>query len=116
MGHRGVPLHASAVALHTSAILGHLIGEQWVHRFHLRHPDIKTKWTSNLEKCRAQALNPAAAQGFYDILEEVRDKYGITEENTYNMDEKGVQMGIGGSVHALVDCDQKVVQQVEDGD
>ena len=34
----------------------------------------------------------------------------------YNMDEKGVQLGIGGHVHALVDRDQKSVNQVEDGD
>ena len=116
MGRRGIPLHASAVALHASAISGRHIGERWVHRFRLRHPDIKTKWTSNLEKCRAQALNPAAVTGFYDILEEIIDKFDITEENIYNMDEKGVQLGMGGRVCALVDRDQKVVQQVEDGD
>ena len=63
------------------------------------------KWTSNLEKCHAQALNPAAVTGFYDILEEIIDKFDITEENIYNMDEKGVQLGMGGQVCALVDND-----------
>ena len=32
------------------------------------------------------------------------------------MDKKGDQLGIGGHVHALVDQDQKLVNQVEDGD
>ena len=73
MGHQGVPLHASAVALHTSAILGHLIGEKWVHWFCLWHPDIKMKWTSNPEKYSVQALNPVAVQGFYDILKKVSE-------------------------------------------
>lgn len=31
------------------------------------------------------------------------------------MDEKGIQMGVGGRVLALVDRDQKNVHQVEDG-
>ena len=31
------------------------------------------------------------------------------------MDEKGIQLGMGKRVHALVNCDQKTVHQVEDG-
>jgi len=31
------------------------------------------------------------------------------------MDKKGIQLGVGGQIRALVDCDQKNVQQVEDG-
>jgi hypothetical protein len=33
----------------------------------------------------------------------------------YNMDEKGIQLGIGKRTMVLVDHDQKSVQQVEDG-
>ena len=116
MGRRGIPLHASAVAHHASAISGTPVSERWVHRFRSRHPDLKAKWTTGLEKCRAQSLNPAAISGFYDVLESLVEEYQITEENMYNMDEKGVQLGIGGRVHALVDRDQKSVNQVEDGD
>ena len=43
------------------------------------------------------------------------EKFSIPEENIYNMDEKGIQLGIGAQVLALVDCDQKIVQHVEDG-
>lgn len=31
------------------------------------------------------------------------------------MDEKGIQLGVGGKTHALVDRDQKVVQNIESG-
>jgi hypothetical protein len=115
MGKRGIPLHASAVAQHATAISGTKVGEHWVHRFRTRHPELKAKWTTGLEKCRAQALNPTAVAGFYDTLEEVLEKYEITEENIYNMDEKGIQLGIGKKVLAMVDRDQKTVQHVEDG-
>lgn len=114
-GRRGIPLHASAVAQHASAISGTKVGENWVNRFRTRHPELKAKWTTGLEKCRAQSLNPAAVSGFYDVLHELVGEYSIPEENIYNMDEKGIQLGIGKKVRALVDRDQKVVHQVEDG-
>ncbi|KAK0461869.1 uncharacterized protein EV420DRAFT_1477588 [Desarmillaria tabescens] len=68
-----------------------------------------------LEKCRAQALNPATTTEFFKLLKEISEKYDIAQENIYNMDEKGIQLGIGKRVLALVDRDQKEVYQVEDG-
>ena len=38
----------------------------------------------------------------------------MKKENTYNMDEKGIQLGVGGCVFALEDQDQKNVHQVKD--
>lgn len=112
---RGIPLHPSAVAQHASMISGKPIGEHWVSRFRARHPEIKAKWTTGLEKCRAQSLNEAAVKDFYELLGDVRVQYKIKKENIYNMDEKGIQLGVGGRVLALVDRDQKNVHQVEDG-
>ena len=44
------------------------------------------------------------------------DEYKITEGNIYNMDEKGIQLGMGKHVCAFMDCDQQSVAQVKDGD
>jgi len=44
---------------------------------------------------------------FYELLEEVIK--GIPAENIYNMDEKGIQLGIRQKVKAFIDCDQKDV-------
>ena len=52
--------------------------------------------------------------GFYDHLENLQERCDVPDENIYNMDEKGIQLGMGKRVHALVDCDQKTVHQVED--
>jgi hypothetical protein len=68
-----------------------------------RHPDLKVKVTSNLEKCCAKALNKTAVEGYFDILEEVVHEYHIKPENEWNMDEKGVQLGIGAKVAAIID-------------
>jgi helix-turn-helix, Psq domain len=116
MGRRYMPLHASAVAAHASLISGEVVGESWVHRFRSRHPELKVRWAMGLEKCRAQALNRATVEGFYGTLQDLLERYNIPEENIYNMDEKGIQLGMGQRVRAFVDRDQKCVFQVEDGD
>jgi hypothetical protein len=48
-------------------------------------------------------------------LKDVVETHKIPAENIYNMDEKGIQLGIGQKVKAFVDCDQKDVYSVKDG-
>jgi hypothetical protein len=48
-------------------------------------------------------------------LSEVIEEHSIPCENIYNMDKKGIQLGLGKRVVALVDRDQKTAYQVEDG-
>jgi hypothetical protein len=81
MGRRGIPLHATAVAQHASVISGRVVGECWVHCFRTRHPELKVKWSTGLEQCRARALNPTAVSSFYNELESILNKYNIPEEN-----------------------------------
>lgn len=115
MGHRGVPLTYSTLTKYASEISGKTIGESWPKRFLARHPDLKIKATTSLEKCRAKALNRTSVEGFYDVLEKVVEEFNIRPENSWNMDEKGVQLGIGAKVAAIVDRDQATVYSVEDG-
>ena len=115
-GRRGVPLSASTITDHASILAGEQIGPSWHGRFMERHPDLKTRWTWGLEKCRATNLNRPTVNNFYDIYDDLITKYNIPQENIYNMDEKGVQLGVGKRVAAIVDRDQKAVYSVEDGD
>ena len=70
---------------------------------------------TSLEWCHAQGLNPTVVAEYYALLKELIDEYNIPYENIYNMDEKGIQLGIGMRVAALVDWDQQVAYQIEDG-
>lgn len=115
MGRRGIPLTATAITDYVADIVGHAVGESWVRRFKARHPELKVKWSSTLEKCRAASLNPTLVNEFYNLLEETINTYNIPAENIYNMDEKGIQLGIGQKVKAFVDRDQKDVYSIQDG-
>lgn len=115
-GRRNIPLSYTAVAKHASIISGTEISESWVQRFRARHPELKARWASGLEKCRAQALNEATTTHYFEELDRLTKEYNIKPQHKYSVDEKGAQMGKGERVRVLVDRDQKDVQTVEDGD
>ena len=114
-GRRGIPLTYATVALYAGEISGQEVGGSWPKRFLKRHPDLKVKKTQGLETARAKALNQFAVGDFFDMLDELIKEYDIVPENLYNMDEKGVQLGIGAKVAVLVDRDQKTAYSIEDG-
>ena len=72
------------------------------------------KKTTGLEKACAKALNQFAVNEFFDMLTEVIKEYGILPGNLYNMDKKGIQLGIGVRITAMIDQDQKTVYSIED--
>jgi hypothetical protein len=96
-------------------ISGKPVGEIWPKRFRKRHPDLKMKKATGLEKARAKALNQFAVDEFFNMLTDVIQEYNIMPENIYNMDEKGIQLGIGARITAMIDRDQKAVYSIEDG-
>jgi hypothetical protein len=115
MGQRGVPLTPQALLDYTSDICDSPVGTSWGKRFMARHPELKIKWTSSLQQCRAQALNPTVVAEYFQLLAEVIGKFKVPAENIYNMDEKGIQLGVGKRVAAIIDRDQKAAFQVENG-
>lgn len=114
-GRRGIPMTYESVAHCANEISGQKVGESWPKRFVKRHPELKMKKTTGLEKARAKALNQFAVNGFFDMLTNVIEEYSILPENIYNMDEKGIQLGIGAKITAMIDSDQKVAYSIEDG-
>ncbi|TFK17589.1 hypothetical protein FA15DRAFT_661337 [Coprinopsis marcescibilis] len=101
-GRRGVPVTYELLINHASAIAGTTVGKSWPHRFMKCHPDILVCNSQALEKCHANNVNKATIDGFYDIIEEVITKYNIPPENIYNMDEKGIQLGVGKCIAAII--------------
>jgi hypothetical protein len=60
-------------------------------------------------------MNPVVVHEYFELLRDTIEKYDILPENIYNMDEKGIQLGIGAKVHVIVDRDQKTVRSIETG-
>jgi hypothetical protein len=115
MGRRGLPVTGEVLTDYARDICGKEMGKNWSRKFVERHTDLKIKRTTTLEDCRARSLNPTIVADFFEVLKTVILEYDIPRENIYNADEKGIQLGIGQSVAAIVDRSQKTVQQVENG-
>ncbi|KAF8200886.1 hypothetical protein BJ912DRAFT_921467 [Pholiota molesta] len=103
----GVPLSPSTITEYAAVILGDSVSTKWVYGFQKHHPDLVVRWTTGLESCHVTE--------FFEILKDLTEKYHIKPHNIYNMDEKGLQLGVGKRARVLVDRDQKSVQQLENG-
>src|ERR1700761_8691951 len=90
MGARGIPLGLETIADFASELAGEDVGVNWAKRFKERHPDLKVKWTTGLEECRARALTRPVVHEYFELLRDTIDRYDIKDKNIYNMDEKVV--------------------------
>jgi len=95
-----MPLTTSTLRDFASDICQAPVGTSWAKRFIARHPELKIRWTTGLEKCRAQSLNRTVVNEFFELIRDLIEMHNISPENIYNMDEKGVQLGIGKRIAA----------------
>jgi len=69
------------------------LGCNWVKKFIIRHPELKTKPGRRQEASRFNSFTPKAVHWYFDIREK---EYGwIKPENTINVDEGGIMSGFG---------------------
>ena len=71
----------------------HNVGVNWVPRFLERHKALKATWSEALESSRASASKPELISRFLEKLLALMIRYGISAEDIWNFDEKGVQAG-----------------------
>lgn len=66
------------------------LGKSWSQRFVARHPQIETVRSRNIEAARIKDVSVERIQIFFAAFIEAIQKYGISPENMYNMDETGI--------------------------
>jgi hypothetical protein len=71
------------------------IGGHWLKRFFQRHPEYRIRKRRAIDLDRKKAHEPATIQTWFEKLKATIDQYGITEDNIYNFDETGFNIGIG---------------------
>jgi hypothetical protein len=71
------------------------IGSHWLKRFFQRHPEYRIRKRRAIDLDRKKSHEPATIQAWFEKLRATIDSYGITEEDIYNFDETGFNIGIG---------------------
>lgn len=66
-------------------------GKDWLSGFRKRHPSIALRAPEPTSLARARGFNRPQVDRFYDLLEEVIDKYSLDPTQIYNMDETGIR-------------------------
>ncbi|XP_044718706.1 tc5 transposase DNA-binding domain-containing protein [Hirsutella rhossiliensis] len=73
------------------------VGENWVRKFVGRHGEIKAKYSRRYDYQRAKCEDPQKIQGWYDRVAATKQTWGILDEDVYNFDETGFQMGVAAT-------------------
>jgi hypothetical protein len=87
---------------------GSQTGDKWAYRFIRRRPEIKSQVSRPRDYRRVLCSNPAVISPWFDLVRNVKAKYGILDEDTYNFDETGFQIGVGGSVKVVTASERRL--------
>jgi hypothetical protein len=80
---------------------GASVGNNWVERFIARRSEIRAQLSRPQDYQRILCSNPEVISPWFGLVANVKAKYGILDEDTYNFDETGFQIGVGGSVKVV---------------
>jgi hypothetical protein len=108
---RFAPCHAEVRSMADQLLAirgGTSVGNNWVERFITRRPEIKTQLSRPQDYQRILCSNPAIITPWFDLVANVKAKYGILNEDTYNFDETGFQIGVGGSVKVVTASELRI--------
>ena len=65
------------------------ISELWVNWFIKCHPELKSKYTYPYDHQHGKCEDPGLIKNWFNCVQETIQKYGISEQDIYNMDETG---------------------------
>ena len=109
MNQRGLPLQISNVCHLAQLLLSAwlkpsqdaFISEQWVSQFIQHHYELKSKYTHQYDYQRAKCEDPGLIKGQFDCVQRTILRYGILEQDIYNMNETGFQMGVASTAKII---------------
>ena len=69
------------------------VGKNWVDNFVKRTPELKKRWSRPYDRQRAACEDPAVIQPWFKLVQTMKEKYGIIDEDIWNFDESGFLIG-----------------------
>lgn len=78
------------------------LGHNWPQHFLARNSDLRSRYVPPLDKERAVAADPERIRRYFELFKQEKDEKNIYDDDVYNMDEKGVMMGVIAKVRVVV--------------
>ena len=73
---------------------GGQVGKNWPDNFVRRTPELKMRFNRKYDYQRAKCENPKIIERWFELIHNTIEKHGITDDDIYNFDETGLQMGV----------------------
>jgi hypothetical protein len=80
------------------------VGPQWASTFVSRQEELKVVFNRKYDYRRALCEDPRVIQDWFDLVADMKVKYGILDDDTYNFDETGFMMGQISSGKVVTDA------------
>lgn len=95
---RGLPCGGDDVRDMANRLLrergGEEVGKNWVGRFIQRNSELRTRRSHLYDRQRAACEDPILIKAWFELVQNTKAKYGIVDEDIYNLDETGFIMGM----------------------
>jgi hypothetical protein len=83
------------------------VGPRWASNFVKREPGLQSRMTRQRDRQRVLCSDQGVIGPWFDLVQNVKAKYGIQDEDTYNFDETGFTMGIGNRVKVVTASERR---------
>ena len=111
MDRRGMPPRIMAVREMARLLVAQherstTVGQNWVRNFIDRHDTLKSKYNRKYDYQRAKCEDPELIQAWFQRIQATIAEYGILEDDIYNFDETGFQMGVISTAKVVTGSDR----------
>jgi len=83
-----------------------IIGKNWVQNFVRRYPELQSKYNRKYDYQRAKCEDPETIRAWFRLVQNTINKYSIHDDDIYNFDETGFQMGVISTVKVIIASDR----------
>lgn len=122
MDQRGLPVRSDSIRQMANLLLQKrsqnntlTVGQRWVYNFVQRHDSLQSKYTRKYDYQRAKCEDPTIIRDWFRLVRNTIEKYGILEEDIYNFDETGFQMGVISTAKVITGANKGKPVSVQPG-
>ncbi|KAN0067847.1 hypothetical protein V8E54_014094 [Elaphomyces granulatus] len=83
------------------------LGHNWHLSFLQRHPDLKTRISAPRSMDRILAQDRSTFIAWFNLFLKQEKQYEVYDDDVYNMDEKGVALGVAGKLRVIIPKTEK---------
>jgi hypothetical protein len=91
------------------------LGQHWVQRFITRYPELKTQYNRKYDYQRAKCEDPEVIRAWFRLVQNTIAKYGVVDEDIYNFDETGFQMGVISTAKVVTAAEKARTDSIQPG-